>query len=211
VDRVVSLVPMWIRTQLYDVDRVYTVAHKRFVIVAADPFFTIEKDLVVPELSSGLPDKVQEPRRARSVTTELKILVTHHVEQNQRRRIYQFISLFQQRYVATASVRVIGPVFVFTITPTLTKRLFAVEKHEPVRHLRFFFRTAEHSSHLEQRCDRRRRIIRTDEVHVFIKLRVVVTREQDRRLRFAGNLADDVGHLYFSLGSYGGELVERNR
>jgi hypothetical protein len=151
------------------------VAQKRFVIVAADPFFTIEKDLVVSEFSSGLPDDVHQPRRARSVTTELKVLVTYHIEQNQRRGIYQFIFLFQQRYVVTASIRVVRPVFVFAIAPTFTKRLFAVEKYKPVRYLRFFFRTSEHSSDLEQRRDRRRRIIRTDEAHVFVKLRVVVT------------------------------------
>src|SRR6185369_5361642 len=146
VERIVSAMPVWIRRQLNDVDRSYTRADKRLVIVATDAFFTIDKHLVVSERASGLPDDVLQPPRARRVAAQLEVLVTHHVEQQHRSRILQLVARAQLRNVMTAAVRIIRVLFVATFRPAFTKRLFSVEEHESIRHFWFFFAAAEHST-----------------------------------------------------------------
>src|SRR5215217_8927631 len=100
--------PVWIRRQLNDVDRSHTRANKRLVIVTTDAFFTIDKDLVVSERASGLPDDVLEPPCARRVAAQLDVLVTHHVEQEHGSRILQLVARAQLRNVMTAAVSIVG-------------------------------------------------------------------------------------------------------
>src|ERR1051325_1946107 len=85
------------------------------------------------------------------------------------------------------------------LIPTFTKCLFAIKEHEPVRRLRFFFLTAKHSPNLEQRRDRRRRIVRAEKLHVLVIRGIVVARDQNYRFRLTGNLADDVCYLLLTL------------
>src|SRR6185436_1123382 len=107
VDRVVSFVPVRITGELYQINRSDARMQKRFMIVSADAFFTFDEHLVVSELAPGLPDDVLQPARARVVAAELEIFITHHVEQNERACIREFVSFAQQGNVMTAAVRVV--------------------------------------------------------------------------------------------------------
>src|SRR5262245_57231185 len=124
------------------------------MIVSADAFLTFDEHLVVSELASGLPDDVLQPAGARTVAPEFEILVTHQVEQNERACIRQFISFAQYRNVMTAAVSVVWTIRIVALAPAFTESFFAVEENKSVRDFRFFFVAAEHSCHLEQRCDR---------------------------------------------------------
>src|ERR1041385_1664444 len=108
----------------------------------------------------------------------------------------------------TAAVSVIRMTLAATLIPTFTKRLFAVKKHQPVSYLRLFLLTAKHSANLEQGCDRRRRIVRAEKLHVFEILGVVVARDKNDRVRLTGNLGDDVCHLLLTVRRGRLELVE---
>src|SRR6185369_2875357 len=94
--------------------------------------------------------------------------------------------------------------------PTFTKSLFAIEEHEPVRHLRLFLLSGQHAPDLEQCRNGRRRIVRTEKLHVLVILRIVMARDQNYCLRLTGNFADDVCHLLLTLRRGRAELVEKD-
>src|SRR5687767_11276900 len=137
VDCVVSFVPVRITGQLNDIDRVYSRTNECVMIVAAYALFTFDKNLSMAQLACGGPDDVLQPLNARRVATEFEFLVTDHVEQNQRERVFQFIFRRQLRYVMAAAVSVVRVVGVTAIGPSFAESFFAVEEHELERDFLF--------------------------------------------------------------------------
>src|SRR5687768_11338977 len=125
------------------------------MIVSAYAFLFIDKDLAVTEFASGFPDDVLQPSRTQRVAPQFEILVSHHIQQNQRARIFKLISFAQSRNVLAASVCIIRTIFVLAVVPVFTKRFFAIKENEPVSHLWLLLSTGKHSSNLEQSCNRR--------------------------------------------------------
>src|SRR6185369_7655074 len=124
---------MRIRRQLNNIDCRHTSAKKRLVIVTTHAFLAIDKYLFVSKLASGLPDDVLQPLRARRVAAQLEIFVTHHVEQDHRSGTLQLVACAQLRNIVTTAVSIIGILFVTTVAPAFTKRLFTIEEHESIR------------------------------------------------------------------------------
>ena len=61
------------------------------MVIAANTFRTIDKNLPVPQFASGTPNNILQPSRAHRVTAQFKILISHHIQKYQRPYAAEFI------------------------------------------------------------------------------------------------------------------------
>src|SRR5882724_468137 len=111
----------------------------------------------------------------------------------------------------STAIGVIRRIGLSAFLPFFTERFFTIEEGEPVSRLQFAFVRSQHSTQLQQRGHRSSRVVGAEEFHVFKKLCVVVTRDDDYVLRLARDLSHDVCHPLLTNWRRSGELVRGNR
>src|SRR2546430_5306624 len=146
-----------VRAELNQIDRVDAGFQERAVIVVADSFSVVDELRTITNLFSSLPDDVLQPLSAEIRTTQTQILITNHVEQNHRFHATEFALLHELRNVMAAAVCVVGQwrlrigwIWIVTILPLLTERLFTIEENKSIGELKRQFLHGQDASNLHR-------------------------------------------------------------
>src|ERR1041384_6176861 len=127
------------------------------MVIVTDSFRVVHELRTITKLFPSLPDDVLQPRGAEIRTTESQILVTDHVEQNHRLHAAEFALLHKLRNVMAAAVGIvrqrclrIGWIWIVTILPLFTERLFTVEENKSISELKRQFLHGQDASNLHR-------------------------------------------------------------
>src|SRR6266851_6578692 len=105
------------------------------MIVATNAFGSIYEILSITKIVRGVPDDVLQPAGAHVVTSQLEVLISHHVQQEHRANAGEFIAIAQLSNITPAAVGIVWRVRLAALLPPFAERLFTVEKYEPISKL----------------------------------------------------------------------------